>query len=154
MRVLASGITMLEVVVVMAIFILVTGFTLLFTMDAFRGSTFQSDRDLFVALLQRARAQSISNICNAAGCTDGKPHGVKINGSTYVLFEGESFAARDASADSLFDASVAVTRSGDTEVVFTQLAGTTTVAREFVFKNSEHISTTTVWTNGRIFWTH
>lgn len=148
-----AGITMLEVLVVMCIFVLVTGFALLFSVDSFRGSTFQGDRDLFVSLLQRARAQAISNICSASTCTDGKPHGVAIVGNTYVLFEGSSFATRTAEADSVFGASQSVTHAGDTEVVFGQLTGTTTAQKKFMHTSARHVSTTTVESNGRIFWT-
>lgn len=144
---------MLEVIVVMAIFILVSSFSLIFSMGSFNHSTFRGDRDLFVSMLQRARAQSISNMCIAPGCADGTSHGVKIVGNTYVLFEGSSYATRISDADSVFEANAAVTRSGDSEVVFAQLTGTTIVQREFVHMGSGQISTTTVQTNGRIFWT-
>lgn len=145
---------MLEVIMVMAIFILVSGFALLFSMDSFQSSTFHSDRDLFVSILQRARAQSISNMCTAAGCTDGKPHGVTVVGNTYVLFEGSSYATRASDADSVFEAHAGVTRFGDSEVVFAQLTGIPTVQREFVHTGTGHISTTTVQSNGRITWTN
>jgi prepilin-type N-terminal cleavage/methylation domain-containing protein len=148
------GITMIEVLVVMGIFVLVSGFALLFSVDSLRGSTFQGDRDLFVSLLQRARAQAMSNMCTGSGCTDGKPHGVARVGNTYVLFEGSSYATRTPAADSVFTASEAVTRTGDTEVVFGQLSGTTTLRKEFTHTSAAHVSTTTVETNGRIFWTN
>ena len=149
-----AGITMLEVLVVMGIFVLVSGLALQFSMNSFRGATFQGDRDLFVSLLQRARAQAISNMCTALTCTDGKPHGVAIVGNTYVLFEGSSFATRTAAGDSVFGASQSVTHTGDTEVVFGQLTGTTTVQKKFIHTSADHVSTTTIETNGRIFWTN
>jgi Tfp pilus assembly protein FimT len=144
---------MFEVLVVMGIFVLVCGFALLFSMDTFRGSTFQGDRDLLVSLLQRARAQSINNMCTASGCTDGKPHGVAIVGNTYVLFEGSSYTGPSTS-DSVLSASQMIARSGATEVVFSQLAGTTTSKKEFTLTYGDRISTTTVETNGRIWWTN
>ncbi len=145
---------MLEVLVVMGIFVLVSGFALLFSMDSFRGSTFQGDRDLLVSLLQRARAQSVSNMCTAVGCTDGKSHGVAVVGDTYVLFEGGSYATRTTAADSVFSSSQTVTRSGDTEVVFSQLAGTTTAQKVFTLNYGSLVSAITVEPNGRIWWTN
>jgi Tfp pilus assembly protein FimT len=148
-----AGITMLETLVVMGIFILVASFALLFTMDSFRGTTFHGDRDLFVSLLQRARAQAISNICSGT-CTDGKAHGVAVVGNTYVLFQGTSYATRDTAVDSVFEASAAVARTGASEVVFSQLGGTSTSRVEFAHTGGERVSTTTVETNGRIWWTN
>jgi prepilin-type N-terminal cleavage/methylation domain-containing protein len=146
------GMTMIEIMVVMGVFVVLASIALHFTIHSFQGSSVHSDRDEFVALLQRARAQSISNVCNGSACTDGVAHGVAIIGSQYVLFQGESYATRDADQDAVFEATELVARSGSSEVVFTQLSGTTTGA-QFVHVSSLYVSTTTVESNGRIWWT-
>ncbi len=144
---------MLEVLVVMGIFVLGSGFALLFSLETLRGTTFRGDRDLFVSLLQRARAQAINNVCIST-CTEGKPHGVAVVGNTYVLFEGNSYASRTTASDSVFESSRAVARAGDTEVLFGQLTGTTSVQKLFTLSDAERTSVVTVEINGRIHWTY
>lgn len=149
-----SGMTMLDVLVVMGIFVLASGFALLFTMDSYRSSSFHSDRDLFVSLLQRARSQALNTMCLGGSCSDGASHGVAIVGSTYVLFEGESYATRDASIESVLRADPSVSRTGTTEVVFSRFAATTSATAVFTLSSGDRTSDITVATNGRIFWTN
>lgn len=148
-----SGMTFFEVIVVMGIFAMVGGFALFVSMETFRGSNFRSDRDLLVATLQRARAQSMNNVCLGT-CTDGKPHGVKIlPDNTLVIFQGATYETRDTSVDAVFTMNTA-TMTGTDEFVFSQLSGTSTAAEVALTDPSGRISTTTVNVEGKISWTH
>lgn len=149
-----KGFTLVEILVVVAMFTIVGGIGLLVSMDSYRGSSFYADRNLFVATLERARAEAIHNICFGT-CIDGKPHGVHIASGTYTVFQGISYAARDATLDATFSANSSFTHTGLTDVVFTQLSGTTTNVGDITLSDkANHVSTTTIGSEGQITWTH
>ena len=90
-----AGMTLAEVIVVMAILSIVAAISLAVSMDSYRGYAFRGDRDMLVAVLQKARSQAINNICRGSSCTNGKPHGVHFaSPGQYVIFEGTDFADR------------------------------------------------------------
>ena len=99
MRTTQSGFTMLEILVVIGLVLMLSTVTLLVSFDTYRGSNFRNDRDLLLATLERARAQSINNLCVGSTCNvvqNSRPHGVAIrpNGqpNSYVVFQGASYA--------------------------------------------------------------
>ena len=61
-----SAFTLIEMVVVMAIISLIGTFTAFVSIDSYRGYAFRSERDTLVASLERARSQSINNMCLGA----------------------------------------------------------------------------------------
>lgn len=145
---------MLEMIVVMGIFSLVGGLALFVSMDTYRGSNFHSDRNTFIASLQRARTQSMNNICLGSGCTDGKPHGVKVlSGNTIVVFQGTSYATRDSAVDSVFALNIA-SATGDSEFVFDRLSGASTAASATLADDSGRTSVVTINSEGQISWTN
>ena len=154
-----KGFSLIEVLVVIGIFFLIGGFALFVSMDAFRGSSFRSDRDLLVSALQRARAQAMNNIClgSAADCSDGKPHGVHIQSDKYVIFQGDPYSSTDPFNVS-FDSSTAVTKNPPTpmDIIFEQLSGNTSCSPtcEITLTQGSKASTITVTDNGRIWWTN
>ncbi len=150
---------MLEVLVVVAIFGIVGSLGLYATMNSYHGSNFRNDRNLLIATLQRARAQSINNICLGT-CPDGRKHGVKILTPTppatpsYVIFQTTNGydSGRDAAYDVIFQAAPTTARSGDDEVVFEQLtgnAGATTIT----LTGGGRTSVITIESLGSISWT-
>ena len=149
-----KGFTFFEVLIVMGIFVLVGGFALFVSMETYRGSNFRSDRDLLVATLQRARAESMNNICLGSPCSgnDGKPHGVSFQGGKYVIFQGSSYVTRDAAVDAAFDASPAFTHPSF-EIVFSQLTGNATPG-VINLSGQGKTSDVHVEANGRIWWTN
>lgn len=143
---------MIEVLIVMGLVAVVGGFALFVSMESYRGSSFHSDRDLLIAALQRARAEAVDNICFGT-CTDGKPHGVFMQSTSTIIFQGASFATRDIAADAVFDANTAVTKSSLGEIVFSQLSGTTT-ATSTTLSDGIHSSVVSVGAEGQIIWTN
>src|SRR4051812_38879538 len=73
-----AGFSLIEILVVMGLLVLMSGFGLFVSMETYQGSNFSCDRSLFVAALQRARAQAIHNMCYGT-CTDGVAHGVHVD---------------------------------------------------------------------------
>ncbi len=124
------GVTLIEILVVMALIAVVAGLAMITTLDAFRGSAYHNERDSLIAALYKARSQAVSNICLGAGCTQGKPHGVYIQTDPithvvqqYVIFQGSSYAGRDAAVDEPLNSNYTVAITGMSEVVFTELSG-------------------------------
>lgn len=109
-----SGFTMIEIMVVLAIFgaLMITG--LFFDFSFFRTSSINYEGKLLAGIIQRARSQAMANI-------DQTKHGVCVTGSNYVIFEGSSCTGGDN-----FPKAAAVTvtwPAGVTAVVFNQLEG-------------------------------
>jgi hypothetical protein len=147
----------------MSLVIIVGGFSLIVSMDSLRSHSFQDERDLIVNALQKARSQSINNMCFGAGCTDGKPHGVHIMAGQYVLFQGSSYhdTVQDAALDEVFKSVyAAATVTGFTDVVFSPLSGNASTSPTGVMtltvSESPGINTSviTVGGEGQILWTH
>lgn len=156
----SRGMTLIEVLVVLALAAMIGGFALFMSMETYRGTSFRSDRDLLVSLLERARAQAVNNLCIGV-CTNGKPHGVAIRPSdhpnSYVGFQGNSYLTRDVAVDDIFDASPVVAATGLTEAVFASLAGTSTTLGGFSVTLTDaggHSSAITVSALGQIIWTN
>lgn len=155
-----KGFTLMEALIVLALMTMAGSFILLVSMETYRGSSFRSERNTVVALLERARAQSIGNVCIGT-CTDGKPHGVAIRPgdrpNQYVLFQGSDYASRDSAADAVFDSNQLVSTSGLSEVTFAQLSLVSSTIGGSTLTLSDaagHISTITIGAEGQITWTN
>ncbi|HEY9585496.1 MAG TPA: prepilin-type N-terminal cleavage/methylation domain-containing protein [Candidatus Paceibacterota bacterium] len=151
-----AGFTLIEILVVVALLATISGFGLIVGMDSYRGYAFRADRDTLVSLLQRARSQSINNICIGASCTNGKPHGVFIDATSgqYILFQGAAYATRDSVVDEVTGVSPLVKHSGLTEVVFAQLSGDASSTGDIILSGTAgQVSTTSVNAVGQIAWT-
>lgn len=152
-----SGFTLIEMLVVMGILTMLGSLALFVNLDTYYGFMFRSERDTLISTLQKARSQSMNNICLGAGCVDGKPHGVHVKKGEYTIFQGGSYAARDTAVDEIiFSQNNAIELSTTSlEVVFGQLSGDIASVQEIgLFDNAGHHSTTSINTEGRISWTN
>jgi prepilin-type N-terminal cleavage/methylation domain-containing protein len=146
------GFTLLEVLIVVAILGIIGALGLTVGFESYGGTLFRSDEDTLRTALLHARAEAQSGVCAASGCTAPTAHGVRIVGNTYIVFEGESYAARSSGEDEVLDGSARVMRAGLTEVVFEPLTAQVNVPGDFVLTDAQHTSTTTVNSEGAIFW--
>lgn len=155
----ARGFTLIEVLIVIGMLAIVGGMGLVVSMDSFRNYSLKDERDVVVSALQKARSQSINNMCFGPGCTDGKAHGVKILAGQYVIFQGASYATRNVALDEV-QSSVyaAATATGLNEVVFAPLSGnaTTLPAGTWTLTVADGAgnSVITIGAEGQIRWTH
>ena len=130
-----AGFTVLEVVISVAILTTMAG-TGAFFMTKFLGqSNLRSEHSLVLSLLREARTFSLAN-------RNSKPHGVKILGSTYVIFEGWSYAGRDATYDTSYGRDANISIAGPDEILFYNLSGRSANST-LAFT---HASTTTTYT--------
>ena len=151
------GLTLIEVLVVMGMIVILVGLGLVLSMDTFRGFTFRSERDTLVALLQQARSQAINNVCLGTACTNGRPHGVKIESNLYTMFQGPDYAAHDSGVDRQILPSypLIIAAGSASEVVFQQLSGNVDAQKEiFMTDGFGNSSTITVTNQGGISWTN
>ena len=112
--------TLTEILVVLALLGVLATFTLFISLDYYRSATLRSERDTVVTILEKARSQSMNNI-------DQSPHGLHITTSSYILFEGSTWASRAQALDISFPVSGGVTATGN-DIIFSQLSGATTAA--------------------------
>ncbi len=141
---------------VLGIMSIVSGFSLFANMDSYRGYAFRGTRDMLVAVLQKARSQSINNMCFGSACTDGKPHGVHFTPGQYVIFQGASWAARDAALDEIVKIESANVQVSGPDIVFAQLSGNASPAGGVitVVDDASHSSVISVNGEGQILWTN
>lgn len=157
-RTRTGGFTLVELLVVMGLVGIIGSMSMLVGMDTFRKSSLRSERDKLVAIIHKARAQSMNNICLGAGCTGGKAHGVHLSGGQYVLFQGTSYGARDIAVDMVTVPEYPVSFSGSvSDVVFETLSGdviTYPSGNDIAISDGIASSTITFGTEGTITWTH
>ena len=110
--------SIVEVLVVIGLLTMIFSLGLFLSMDVWRGSSFRGERDLVLSLLYKARSRALSNI-------NENPHGLYINSAegTYVLFEGESYEAREQ--EQAFEMDSQISYSGENEFVFEPHEATT-----------------------------
>lgn len=149
---LDSGMTLIEILVVLGLVAIVGGFSVTMSVDSFRKQIFRSDRDLLVSALHRARALAISNTCFGATCRTGAPHGVRIEQGRLVIFQGDSFDPSDE-YNEVIEMTGGALVTGSPEIVFQPLSGLVTAPGEIVITDTGIVSTTTVGSEGQIFWT-
>lgn len=154
-----DGFTLIETIVVMSLIAMIGGFTAVVSLDSYRSHSFRSDRDMLVVALQRARSQSMNNICKDGGspCTNGKSHGVLFNSDAAVIFQGTGSTTRDTALDERipFAYSTQILPGSASEVVFMQLSGEVLQPGQILLSDGLG-KTSTIYMNseGRIWWTN
>src|ERR1043166_3537154 len=111
------GFTLIELIITIGLISIIATFGLFLSWDYYRGTAFLSEQKIVVSILQKARNQSMSNVCLGT-CTDGKAHGVKFLADKYVIFQGNSYLSRDTSVDDPINVAPTISHSGMDEVVF------------------------------------
>ena len=146
----AAGFALMELLISLVLFAIIFSMGLFFSMDSYRGYTFRSERNIAIALLQKARAQALANIHQ-------QPHGIHVDTihKKYVVFEGSVFSDASPSNVDVPFISAAVTHSGMNDVVFDQLTGgISTVPLPWHFANNLQVSDILFNNEGQITWTN
>jgi hypothetical protein len=104
------------VVVSVGILTLLAGSGVIFMTKFLGQSNLRSEHTLVLSLLKEARAFSLAN-------RNGKPHGVKVLASTYVIFEGWTYAGRNSTYDATYNRDTNTTVTGASEILFYNLSG-------------------------------
>ncbi len=119
------GFTLMEMLMVIGILSMVGAMSMFLDINSFRGSAFRAEVSALGVAMQTARADALNNINQAR-------HGVAIHPGGYdgyIIFEGNTYATRDASKDVPIKSSYTVNldASSPTEAVFDQLSGNANV---------------------------
>jgi Tfp pilus assembly protein FimT len=151
-----SGISVIEILLVMGIVSVIAAFSMSFSLDSYREYSFRNSRDMLVSVLEKARSQSINNICLGSACSNGKSHGVHLQSGSYVIFQGPNWAGRDTNLDETIQIDSPAIQISGTDIVFLQLSGDTSSAGGTITMSdiTGHISVITANAEGRIAWTN
>lgn len=109
------GFTLIEILVVLGIAAILAGLGLVFSLDFYRSYAFNSERDLVVGLLQKARARSMSNINRTS-------YGICLTSGNYILFSGALSCDSNNQANEFYPAHPSINNTG-LAVSFEQLRG-------------------------------
>lgn len=115
---LIAGVTFLEIIMVIAILSIIFMIGAPVSVQFYLDYQLDSEMRLFSSAIQYARNLSLINHNEA-------DHGIYINNSNLVIFQGSSYAGRTASEDKIFPRVSAITFSGATELIFSALSGET-----------------------------
>lgn len=135
--------TLIEIVVVLAIFSVLILSGLFMSMDTLRGTLHRSERDVVVSLLQKARSRALANM-------NQSPWGVCYIEPAYVIFRGTACTAGLATNEPV-PASPANLGTFSSPIVFSQLSATTTAGTVTLIQDGR-TSVITVNREGTIEW--
>lgn len=146
-----KGFTLIEIVIVTALFSILLSLGLLMSFGAFQSAFHRSEVDVIVSLLERARSRAMNNI-------DQSTWGVCYLGSEYLVLKNSAVCDADAAVERISANENVAEASGfnDTPsefpvVVFAQLRGDTNDA-SFEVKQNERVSTVSLNHEGTISW--
>jgi len=140
-----AGFTIIEVVIVFAIFGMLLAIGLPIGLDAYRNYLLTSEVRNLLSILRRAENQAFAN--NRAS-----PHGLSIQTDRFVLFQGSSYALRNQDFDEEYLKSGTVTTSGTAEIVFAQISGKPNASATIILSNGLRSQTITINDEGTINW--
>ncbi len=141
-----KGLTLIEVLIVVAIIVTISGLGLFVGLDFYKTHALNSERDIIVSILMKTRNKAANNF-------NESPHGVYIDSDGYTIFQGASYALRNQSYDEFIKRTNAVSASGLQEMVFEQLTGSlTTAAGDVTLSNGIKSTNISLNSEGRINW--
>ena len=140
------GVSLIEVIAVVLIMGLIFTWGLGIGLNLYRRVTLNGERDGLVMVLRSARTRALEN-------RNQSDHGVYVATTTFVLFQGPSYASRTTTYDEWFPRTTGVAVNGVTSTVFLSLSGNGTASGTITFSNG-YQSSTLVSLNyeGRINW--
>jgi prepilin-type N-terminal cleavage/methylation domain-containing protein len=147
---LNTGMTLVEIIVVIAVIGLIASLGLIVDLKSFKTETLHSEESRVVAILEKARSRSMANLNDDA-------HGVCYEAPNYVLFEEDDGCDASASESELFDANANIANSSDyttnfPTVVFEQLSGRLTSAETITITDGIKTEIITINEEGAIHW--
>ncbi|MCA9364673.1 MAG: type II secretion system protein [Candidatus Moranbacteria bacterium] len=110
------GFTLLEVLLVIAMIVAVS------FVGAPLFQSFQVRNDLALSASAASSMLRRAQVLSYSGAND-ESWGVSFQSGSIVLFQGSSYATRDASFDDVYDLSETIVPSGVSEIVFDRLSG-------------------------------
>lgn len=148
-----KGFSLIELTIVLGILAAASFFTLTITMENYHGNAFIDTQTLIVAALQKARSQAMSGVCMGESCTEGRKHGLYVEGAQLTVFQGNTYNTDDEQNERITLPGRGVLVGGLSEVVFTEFSGIPTQAGDIIISDSMgHTATITIGIEGQIVW--
>jgi prepilin-type N-terminal cleavage/methylation domain-containing protein len=141
---IADGFTLIEVLVVLGIFSVLASFGCLATMDFYKSYAFDAERSSVIAILQKARSQSLANINNTA-------YGVHFGSGQYVIFQGSVYNS-GSSLNQNIPAGAGTNVSGLIDVTFAQLSGDAGSGGNLTLSDGKRLTEISINSEGGINW--
>lgn len=151
------GFTLIEILIVIAILTILIASATTVDFGDFRKSSFNDTRNLILLSLQKSRSNAMNTICTGTSCTTGSAHGIRIETTRYIIFQGSTYNSIDPTNEIVYLPENTRLR-GMTEIIFEKLTGNTRTTPAgtqdlVLYDSSSHISTTTIGNEGQISWT-
>lgn len=118
---LVSGFTLVELMLVMALVMIIGVFTSSVGVSYYQSQILNETTDNLVSTLRQAQALAMSGENNHA-------FGVFFAEDSYIMFEGQDYESRLIDQDVVFPISSNVIMSGPSEIIFSELTGSASVA--------------------------
>lgn len=135
--------TLIEILLVIGIFSILAILTLPLSLDFYKKYQLDVYTQEIVQALRRAQLKSMS-------VEQDSRFGIYLTEGNYVLFRGNSYAARELQYDEIFDLPKIINTSGLREVVFTKVEGLPSIAGGIVLSNNIENKTIFINSLGRI----
>ncbi len=140
-----KGFTLLETLVVVAIFAVLGALTVPYSARSYRHYIMTVETKNIISIMRRAQNMAMAN-------TYQSTFGIKFNATSYVLFRGASYAARNSAYDETYQIANAITVTGPSEIVFQQFSGKPATNTTITVASSEKSQTITLGKEGIINW--
>lgn len=139
----AQGLTAIEVLTAIGIVAVIFSLGLILGIDFYRSYAMNSERDVLISSLMKARSRAANNINQSA-------HGVYLTADKIVIFQGSSYSGRNALYDQDIKLSESVSKSGLNETVFQQLTAESSASGTIILSNSQRTINISVNNEGKI----
>lgn len=138
-----KGLTLSEILIVIAIIAILISFTLPLGLDFYRNQQLETQSQGVIQALRRAQLKAMS-------VEDDSRFGVYLTNDNYTLFKGSSYLTRDVVFDEVFDLPIIITVSGLREIVFSKLEGKPNVTGNIILSGDSDSRTININEMGRI----
>jgi len=138
-----KGLTLSEILIVVAIIAILISFTLPLGLDFYRSQQLETQSQGVIQALRRAQLKAMS-------VEDDSRFGVYLTNDNYTLFKGSSYLTRDVNFDEVFDLPMIINVSGLTEVVFFKLEGKPNQTGNIILSSDSDSRTININEMGRI----
>ena len=139
-----KGFSLVEALIVIGIMAILAGLTAPSLVSTFSDYELASEKDLAGSLIRKARQHAFIGLNN-------NNHGIKIASSSFIEFEGLSYATRDTSKDIVTDRDPDIIASGSNEIVFNRISGRTSDAILVLFDGFQS-ATISINQEGLVSW--
>lgn len=139
-----NGLALLEILLVMAIFAIIAGFGLVFSMNFYRSYLISYERNVVIGTLSKARSRAMANMYQSS-------HGVHFGDDAYTVFRGSTYDPSSPFNES-FPKTENISISGLTDVVFEQLTGNASPEGSLTISNLTSLISISINHEGTLIW--